>query len=56
MYRNDRLTHCASGGVAVLVHKSVKHCQVDISSNDKLEAVAIVTYINNDEIVIVSAY
>lgn len=56
IYRNDRLTHCASGGVAILIHKSTKHFQIDIPSDKMLETVAIVTYVNNEETVIVCAY
>lgn len=56
MYRNDRISQTASGGVAILISNSIKHGQVHTTSSPNLETVGIKIFVNNTEIIIIAAY
>lgn len=56
IYRNDRLSATAAGGVAILVHKDIKHTLINSPTSNDLETIAITTKINNKDTTIISAY
>ena len=54
-YRADRQDR-RGGGVAIIIHKSIKHHVVDLPVLNRLEAVAIKVSIRGRTITLISAY
>jgi len=56
IYRTDRDSIHSSGGVAILIKKSIKHHQATIPKMINLEAIAIILPTDRHEIKVISAY
>lgn len=56
VYRNDRPSRKAAGGVAIIIRKELAHCQIQCPTSDSLETVAINLNTTDSEIIIITAY
>lgn len=56
IYRTDRDSIHSSGGVAILIKKSIKHHQATIPKMINLEAIALILLTDRHEIKVISAY
>lgn len=55
IYRNDRIS-VNGGGVALLVHKSIKHKLLNVINTHSIENISIEVTLNHRKIIITSAY
>lgn len=56
IYRNDRPSYKAAGGVAIIIRKELNHSQIECPTSDCLETIAINLKTDDSQIIIITAY